>query len=435
MFSASWLPVSSSASVISCERLHVRGDLVGAAGQRLGDVEGALRHLLGHGIEPRGKHLREPHGQVFDLLADVVGLDVQARRHLVAGGFQRAADVVAGAVEVVEQVAAALADGVDHRIAGAPERQRDVLALLGERAGDPLRRVVDAGRDHLADRGDVLGQAEVHAGERVADLLGLADQGVALVGEVLDQAADAQLVVVIGALELGDLVVHQRLELGGAGERALDAVAHGGDLAADRLADRDHGLARDRLRLGEPHRHVGHRAGDEAQLLRPAHHVGEHEEEGDRHDDRAENPKQLRRRRALADQVGEVGAEIADGKRDAEPAPHQREQGRAEIGIDRRPLQRLQHLSDRLAIVIGGAARLFDARLLRRERGAVEEQILIDGGAPAPVLARRLGLERARGGSAGRRRRLAFAQIESVLDRRQSCLGRVLHLLWGVGHV
>ena len=79
----------------------------------------------------------------------------------------------------------------------------------------------------------------MHAGDGVAHLLGLADQGVALVREVLEQAADAHFVVVIGALERGHFVGDQRFELGGARQRALDAVAHGGDFAADRLADGD----------------------------------------------------------------------------------------------------------------------------------------------------------------------------------------------------
>ena len=42
--------------------------------------------------------------------------------------------------EALEQVAAALAERVDHGVAGAAERERDVLALLGERLGDASAR-------------------------------------------------------------------------------------------------------------------------------------------------------------------------------------------------------------------------------------------------------------------------------------------------------
>jgi hypothetical protein len=64
--------------------------------------------------------------------------------------------------------------------------------------------------------------------------------------------------------------VYQRFELRRARQRAFDAVAHGGDFAADRLADVDDLFARGVLRLGQPHCHLGHRLGDDAQVLRAA---------------------------------------------------------------------------------------------------------------------------------------------------------------------
>ena len=130
------------------------------------------------------------------------------------------------------------------------------------------RRLVDLLGDQLADLRNVVAEVEMDAVDGVADLLGLADQRVALAAEILQQAADAHLVVVVGVLERGDLVCDQRLELGGARQRALDAVAHGGDFAPDRLADGDDRLARDRFRLGEPHGDLGHGLGDEPQFLR-----------------------------------------------------------------------------------------------------------------------------------------------------------------------
>ncbi len=96
-------------------------------------------------------------------------------------------------------------------------------------------------------------QIEMHAGDGVAHLFGLADQGVALMRERLEQAADADFVVVVGALERRHFVGDERFKLGGARERALDAVAHGRDLAADRLADRHDGIAGDLFRLGKLH--------------------------------------------------------------------------------------------------------------------------------------------------------------------------------------
>ncbi len=117
---------------------------------------------------------------------------------------------------------------------------------------------------------------------RGTHLLGLADQRVALAGEILQQPANAHFVVAIGALERRDLVLHQRFELAGARQRPLDAVAHGGDFAADRLADGDDGIPRHALGLGKPHRDPRHRLGDQAQFLGAPGHVGHAEEEDDR---------------------------------------------------------------------------------------------------------------------------------------------------------
>ena len=49
--------------------------------------------------------------------------------------------------------------------------------------------------------------------------------------------ADARLVLGVGAFQLVDLGVDERLQLDGARQRAFDAFAHRRDLAAHRLAD------------------------------------------------------------------------------------------------------------------------------------------------------------------------------------------------------
>ena len=162
------------------------------------------------------------------------------------------------------------------------ERQRDVLALLGERAGDALRHFIDLVGDQIADRGDVVREIEVDAGDRVANMLGLVDQRFALVGQLGEQIADADFVVVVGALERRHLVVDECFELGGASECALDAITHGRDFAADGLADGDDGLAGDGFGLRQTHRHFGHGFGDHAHVLRAIEHMCEHEEENRR---------------------------------------------------------------------------------------------------------------------------------------------------------
>ncbi len=118
--------------------------------------------------------------------------------------------------------------------------------------------------------------------DRGANLLGLADQRVALAGEILQQPANPYFVVAIGAFERRHLVLHQGFELARPRQRPLDAVAHGGDLAADGLADRDDGIPGHALGLGKPHGDACHRLGDQAQFLGAPGHVRYAEKENDR---------------------------------------------------------------------------------------------------------------------------------------------------------
>ena len=140
-------------------------------------------------------------------------------------------------------------------------------AALFQRAGDALCDFVDARGDRVRDQRDVVAEVDLHAGNGAANLLGLADQVVALMGDVLQQGADAHLVVAIGALERRDFVGNEGFEFAGARDRALDAVAHGGDFAADRLADRHHRVAGRAFGLREADRDLRHRLRDHAQFL------------------------------------------------------------------------------------------------------------------------------------------------------------------------
>ena len=261
---------------------HELGELLGAAGHHVEDGRRLLREAVGHAVEPDRHHVLQVGGDLGELVADVVGLEVERRGEPVA---RRA---IASAV---------VAPVLSRRSSRSPPRSPSCSIMVSPAwpsarvmcspfsasvMGDAARRLVDLLGDELADLRNVVGEIEMHAVDGVAHLLGLADQRVALAAEILQQGADAHLVVVVGVLERGDLVGDQRLELGGARERALDAVAHGGDLAADRLPDGDDQFARDRLRLGEPHGDLGHRLRDQPHFLRAPRHVGEHVEEHDR---------------------------------------------------------------------------------------------------------------------------------------------------------
>ena len=280
---------------------------------------------------------------------------------------------------------------------------------------------------------------EMHAVDGVADLLGLADQRVALAAEVLQQRADAHFVVVVGVFERRHLVGDQRLKLGGARQRALDAVAHGGDFAADRLTDGDDRFARDRLRLGEPHRDFRHRLRDQPHFLRAHRHVGEHVEEHDRREiDRAEHGEHRRGEAGRAERCLDFG-KVEPAEQEAADHPDAGEDAGENVGgLGGPALDRAQDVADRFLVVVGGGAaqrcrcRPDGAGLRRRRRR------------PCCALERRPGqgvfrsrVRRQR----GRRRRghlvrrlVVIPYLKRILDRRQRRFRRILHLLRGVRH-
>ena len=207
-----------------------------------------------------------------------------------------------------------------------------MLGLVGQRVGDPPRSFVHLLGNEFADLRNVVAQIEMDAVDGVADLLGLADQGVALMRQRFEQAADADFVVVVGALERGHFVGDESFKFGGAGERALDAVTHRRHFAPDRLPDGDDRLARNRLRLGEPHRDVGHGLGDEPQFLRAPSHVREHIEENNWHEENDGEHGQHRRAKASWTKRGPHLGQIDPAEDQAGEHPHARKDRRGDVG-------------------------------------------------------------------------------------------------------
>ena len=354
------LTSSARVAIVSASWLDVFDDRVGqllrASDHHVDDRQRFLGKAFGDPIEPRRHHVFEAAGDFGKFLADVVGLEVQARGELVACQRDRARSLVARGLQPHEQIFAAHAQLLDHVVADLAQRNRDVLAFLGQRLGDALRGLVDLLAHEIADRRKVLRQIDVDVVDGGTHLLGLPDESVALVGELLEQAADADLVVAVGAFERRDLVLHQRLELARARERALDAVAHGRDLAANRLSDGDDGIPRHALWLGEPHGNFRHRLRDQAQLLGAPSHMRHAEEEDDRQQRRSAQADHDGARRVAGAKRRVDVRQIGPGKGEAADYPGAGEQCGDEIGGARRPvLQRVQDLADRLLVVIGGA--------------------------------------------------------------------------------
>ena len=197
----------------------------------------------------------------------------------------------------------------------APRSSSAPVMLFGD--------LVDARGDRVRDQRDVVAQVDLHAGNGAANLLGLADQIVALMGDVLQQRADAHFVVGIGALERGDFVGDQRFQFAGARDRALDAVAHRGDLAADRLADGHHRVGGRALGLGEADRDLRHRLRDHPHFLAAPGEAGEEIEQQHRRKEQRRKAGEHQHAAALADRGLQRGQE-ADGQQRAADAARRR---------------------------------------------------------------------------------------------------------------
>ena len=204
-----------------------------------------------------------------------------------------------------------------------------------------------------------MAQIDLHAGNGAANLLGLADQIVALMRDVLQQRADPHLVVGIGALERRDFIGDEGFQFAGACDRTLNTVAHGRDFAADRLTDGDHRIARRALGLGETDRDLRHRLGDHPQLLAaPGKARQEIEQQHGRKEQRGEAGQHQRAAAALADGGLQRGKE-ADGQKSGAQQPDAGKQGGQRVDVAGRAafLKGLQKLADGFAVVVGGAAR------------------------------------------------------------------------------
>ena len=195
-------------------------------------------------------------------------------------------------------------DEAGKRIARCGEAVGNLIHLAGKagidcRTGlvEPVKQAVSSlvdvrcqmfgGGDHLVAervgrRCQLLAQLFVGAGNGRAQPLGMGDDALALIAQLAQERAHTRLVVGVGALQFGDLVLHQRFKFAGPGDRAFDAFAHRGDFAPDGLADHGHPLLRQIFRRGEAEGDLAHRAGGVAHLLGAADKNGKAKEHDDR---------------------------------------------------------------------------------------------------------------------------------------------------------
>ena len=454
----------------------VVGDYAAGGGELLGDLSSALGEavlqgagrlleglahvvaLLGEGVDHAAAGLGQgPRDLACAVLqvagqevagalegaGDVLRLALERARDGRADFGDAVLDLVAGACEALHQLDAAARHLLDDALAGAAKRLRDVVALLFERGGDLVAGAADGRGDALAGAVEILDQVLVNAGDGATHALRIGDDGLTLCHQLVDERADADLVVGIGTLQRRDLAAHESFELAGAGKRTLDAVADGCDFTAHRLRDGQDRVGGKILGLRESHGDFADCAGHQLHLLRAdgQHGGDEEQEEGGDEPDGAE--RQLRDREGGQQLFGRGDALHVDQRPDAAEPEQGGEGGHPVSTTGRAKLECLEHHADILAVVVGdgvpvgrdeaGAVHLVEPGIvvvgLRGERvGAQTEGPL---GEIVVVDIRQLGLFE--GGLAarplGRVDHECLVEVERLLDSRKGRLRRVFHLL------
>ena len=124
MVSASWLPVSTTSSVSSCVRSVIMSRIA---------ADFCAKPSV-DAVEPHRHHVLQVGGDLGELVADVVGLEIQRRGQPVAGAGDRLRGCPSWSTSRRSSRSPPRSPScLDHGVAGVAERARDVLALLGQR--------------------------------------------------------------------------------------------------------------------------------------------------------------------------------------------------------------------------------------------------------------------------------------------------------------
>ncbi len=202
----------------------------------------------------------------------------------------------------------------------------------------------------------------------------MVDDGVTLGAQFLHEAAHAQFIVCIAALKRVDFRMDERFEFRRAGNGALDAVVHGRDFSANRLADGHDPVGGDSFGFSKTKGDFCHRPGSVAQIAGTRHHDREGKEQHDRNDDADDDRHQPRYCGEIGNRADVPECTAVDKMRDAEAAErpdHRHDRRVSERAADGAAFERFQdHGRAALGAVvgsfqIGGSGRLFG----RRARG------------------------------------------------------------------
>ncbi len=403
--------------------------------QRVGNLRTGFADGPRHFARAGAQFLGQRSARALQRSRNLAGPPIEQGRKLVAGAGQPLADLARRQLQALDQLVAATADLLDHALSGAAERQRDLVALLAERTGHPVAGLGHRLRDDAAGIVEILGQPFMGAADRKFHPLGITDHGFALRHQLVDQRAQADFIVGIGALERRDLAAHDGLKLTGARNRALDAVAHGGDFAADGLAQRQDGIGADHFRLGQAQRHLGHGARHQPHFLGPAVQRGQDEEEdhGRAGRESQQRPFAQAKARQRLRHAGRERAIAADDDEGDASEPGQRAKPCKPVRLQRRARRKgLDQRAGIAAVIIGDAGcigrdqgagsgrrlgRWLGGRRRRLDAGQVELQVGL------------CGRRKPRPFGSGLRLALRLIEPQSLLDGRHGGLGRVLKLI------
>ncbi len=321
------------------------------------------------------------------------------------------------------------------RLSSIGHRVGDVAPLEAERVGDMEASVGDARRQPIGHSIEVARQGLVSARNGAPHPVRVRHHGFALVDEFVDHRAHAAFVVRIRPFETRDFIADEVFELARPGKSTLDAIAHGRDLAPDRMRKDDDLLGRDRFGLGKPSRDLCHRARGQTHFLGPAHERRDDKEEDDGADqspDSAENSglSEARGREAVGEDTRSVQAVAAsqNPKKRADRRGHERNRARAGL----KPLQQLAH---GMAVIVGvqtgrdhrarscttGIRERLDFGCGELGRAWCRERAAHRDGRRGSTTRLRRTLGRGRRG-----RGLLLDEVESFLDGQEGRRGRVL---------
>ncbi len=272
-------------------------ELAGAGGKRGAERFGVAAEHRFHRV-----------GALAKRLAERVGVIHQDGLEVIRAPLQRGAEGLGVVGQHRLQVSGAIA-----------ERGFEAAGLMGERTFQ-LAEVLAGARDDrgelellIAELLDQLGNLDAKLFKRGVEMIAGVDEGVTLVGEFVDEAADAALVFFVGEFERADLCVDKRFEFAGPAKGAGDGIIHKGDLAAHGLAERGDGLFRHAVRFGETDGDLGHGGRAHVQLFRAPCQKGQKPEQGNGASQRCDEGREPRAGEDACQTIRETEAAGCEG--------------------------------------------------------------------------------------------------------------------------